>query len=174
VRGVADIDETVKTAVDHGGAVLPDLADDRVDAVLADPAGTACGIRRITEADSATALGVAGALWWGELITDDIERSAGFYRSVFGWSVSVPEGALNRRRFQIDGETVCLLLPRPPAMAKEVPVYWDLYFRIEDLDAAAVAAVEAGGQQLMPATPTEVGQIAVFLDPAGAVFTLCQ
>ena len=59
-----------------------------------------------------------GALIWGELITDDVEASAAFYRAVFGWQLSSPEGPLNRRVWLVGGQRIAGLLPRPEAMAR--------------------------------------------------------
>lgn len=57
-------------------------------------------------------------------------------------------------------------------MAKDIPPYWDVYFAVADAAAIAETAVNAGGTQLMPPTDIGAGHIAVFLDPAGAVFTV--
>jgi predicted enzyme related to lactoylglutathione lyase len=91
---------------------------------------------------------------------------------VFGWTVTGPEGPLGRREWQHGGRSVAGLLPRPPAMAKDIPPYWDVYFTVADAAASAQAAVTAGGTQLMAPTDIGTGRIAVFLDPAGSVFTI--
>jgi predicted enzyme related to lactoylglutathione lyase len=52
--------------------------------------------------------------------------------------------------------------------------YWDVYFAVDDIAAASQTAAGHGGTRLMPPTPIEIGTIAVFLDPAGAIFTLVQ
>jgi predicted enzyme related to lactoylglutathione lyase len=57
-------------------------------------------------------------------------------------------------------------------MAKDTPPYWDVYFTVADAAASADTAIAAGGMQLMPPTDIGVGHIAVFVDPAGAVFTV--
>lgn len=59
-------------------------------------------------------------------------------------------------------------------MPAETPAYWDVYFAVDDIEAAATASTEHGGTRLMPPMPIEIGTITVFLDPAGAVFTLVQ
>ncbi|MFD7472204.1 VOC family protein [Streptomyces sp. NPDC059837] len=115
-----------------------------------------------------------GTLAWGELITDDVDTSAAFYREAFGWGLTEPSGPLGRREWQTHGRSFSGLLPRPPAMPAETPAYWDVYFAVDDIEAAATGATEHGGTQLMLPTPIEIGTIAVFLDPAGAVFTLVQ
>jgi predicted enzyme related to lactoylglutathione lyase len=115
-----------------------------------------------------------GTLAWGELITDDVDTSAAFYRGAFGWGLTEPSGPLGRGEWQWHGRSFAGLLPRPSAMPAETPAYWDVYFAVDDIEAAATGATEHGGTQLMPPTPIEIGTIAVFLDPAGAIFTLVQ
>jgi predicted enzyme related to lactoylglutathione lyase len=108
------------------------------------------------------------------VIADDVAASAAFYQAVFGWTLTEPEGALQRREWQLAGRSISGLLPRPPAMPAEIAPYWDLYFAVQDATASATIATANGAMQLMPPTPIEMGTIAVFADPGGAVFTLLQ
>ena len=51
-----------------------------------------------------------------------------------------------------------------------IPPHWMPYIRVEDADATAAAAIEAGGQICKAAFDVpEVARIAVLQDPAGAV-----
>ncbi len=141
-------------------------------ALLADPAGTRFGIWEPGEHPGAGARQEPGTFSWGELITDDVEASAAFYGALFGWTVTPPEGPLGRREWQLHGQSVSGLLPRPPAMPAEIPPYWDVYFSVADAASAAASAADLGGTVLMPPTATGHGTIAVFTDPTGAVFTV--
>ena len=170
---VDDID-TALTAVSKADGAVLSPADDgwAATAVVSDPNGTRFALRApTTRHDERPA---HGTLAWGELITDDIDTSAAFYRGALGWGLTEPSGPLGRREWQTHGTSFSGLLPRPPAMPAETPAYWDVYFAVGDLEAAATAATENDGTQLMPPTPIGIGTIAVFLDPAGAVFTLVQ
>ena len=52
---------------------------------------------------------------------------------------------------------------------------WNTYFTVDDADAAAAAAADAGGKVLMePFDVMDAGRMAVLADPAGAVFMLWQ
>jgi uncharacterized protein len=172
---VADGDKTVEKVTASGGSVLEAAADFSVagrSAVLADPAGTRFALWQAGEHHGAGIVGEPGSFSWGELITDDVDTSEAFYGAVFGWTLTVPEGPLGRREWQLGGRSISGLLPRPPAMPAEIPPYWDVYFAVADTPAVVDAAARLGGTTLMPATAIEHGTIAVFADPTGAVFTV--
>ncbi|MFH0176667.1 VOC family protein [Streptomyces cacaoi] len=170
---VDDLDTALTAVSKAAGAVLPPANDGFAEtAVVTDPNGTRFALRALATRHRERA--AHGTLAWGELITDDVDASAAFYRRVFGWGLTEPSGPLGRREWQTRGRSFSGLLPRPPAMPAETPAYWDVYFAVDDIEAAATAATEHGGTQLMPPMPIEIGTITVFLDPAGAVFTLVQ
>ncbi|WP_194908796.1 VOC family protein [Catenulispora rubra] len=172
---VADAAETAEKVVAAGGRVL--LAPHRVGAagtaaLFADHSGTTFGVWQPDTHPGARIRGEHGTFHAGELITDDMQASASFYGQVFGWTLTQPHGPLGRRDWQLAGSTVCVALPRPPAMPAEIPPYWDVMFTVADAEQAAGTAVGLGATLLMPATATEHGTIAVLADPAGAVFTV--
>lgn len=170
---VDDLDTALTAVSKAGGAVPPPAAGGSAEAaVVNDPNGTRFALRSPTTRHSKRP--AHGTVAWGELITDDVDTSAAFYRGAFGWELTEPTGPLGRREWQTHGRSFSGLLPRPPAMPAETPAYWDVYFAVDDLEAAATTATERNGTQLMPPTPIEIGTITVFLDPAGAIFTLLQ
>jgi predicted enzyme related to lactoylglutathione lyase len=172
---VADTDKTAEEVVAAGGRVLTspyDLGTAGRAAVLADHSGTTFAVWQTGSHSGAGTVNEPGAFYRGELITDDVEASAAFYDSVFGWTLTDPEGPLGRRAWQVNGRTVAELLPRPPAMPAEIPPYWDIYFTVSDVKAAIDTVTALGGAVLMGATPLKHGTIAVFADPVGAVFTV--
>ena len=171
-----DVDDlgTALTAVSGAaGAVLTSAGGGWAETeVVSDPNGTRVALRAPAARHSKRP--AHGTLAWGELITDDVDTSAAFYREVFGWGLTEPRGPLGRREWQTHGRSFSGLLPRPQAMPAETSAYWDVYFAVDDIEAAETGVTEHGGTRLMPPTPIEIGTIAVFLDPAGAVFTLVQ
>ena len=171
---VDDIEQTLGRIIAQGGKpVRPPRAsaDGRRVATFTDPAGVVLGLFELGSARPSV-VGEPGALIWGELITDDVEASAAFYRAVFGWELSSPEGPLNRREWLVGGQRIAGLLPRPPAMPPEVPVYWDTWFGSADPDGAARLAPDLGGTLLMGPVDTEHGRLVVLTDPSGAVFSV--
>ncbi len=146
-------------------------ASGRQVAKFADPSGAVIGLFE-RGSSGAALVNEPGALIWGELITDDVQASAEFYRGAFGWDLSDPPGPLARREWLVDGRPIAGLLPRPAAMPVEMPVYWDTYFGTADPDAAIRLAPTLGGTVLMGPADVEIGRIGVFADPTGAAFSV--
>ena len=166
----AALDRVVATGGTRVEAPRDSAGGHRV-AKFADPSGAVIGLSE-RGSSGAALVNEPGALIWGELITDDVQASAEFYRGAFGWDLSEPSGPLNRREWLLDGRPIAGLLPRPAAMPAEVPVYWDTYFGAADPDAAIRLAATLGATVLMGPADVEVGRIAVFADPTGAVFSV--
>jgi predicted enzyme related to lactoylglutathione lyase len=175
---VDDVEQSIARAVGAGGSLLvaptADGDSHHWGAVLTDSAGVRFAIQEPTERPMSRSAGRPGTLAWAELIADDVAASAAFYQAVFGWTLSEPEGPLQRREWQLTRRSIAGLLPRPPAMPVEVAPYWDVYFAVQDAAASADIATTNGATQLMAPTAIEIGTIAVFADPAGALFTLVQ
>jgi len=174
---VADAEATVTTAIAAGGKVVQaptTLGNAGRFAVLADQSGAEFAIWQADGFKGASALNEPGALAWSELITDDVNASSSFYREVLGWTLAEPspEDPLQRREWQVGGRSIAGLLPRPPAMPKEIPPYWDVIFAVADPAATVEASVNLGATNLMPPTDIPHGRIAVFADPAGVVFSV--
>ena len=146
-------------------------ADGRRVATFTDSAGVVLGLFELGSARPPV-VGESAVPVWGELITDDVEASAAFYGAVFGWELGAPEEPLNRREWLVGGQPIAGLLPRPPAMPPEVPVYWDTWFGAGDADAVAGLARGLGGALLMGPVDIERGRLAVLTDPSGAVFSV--
>lgn len=171
---VEDAAKAAEKAVAAGGRVLQaphGLGAAGTAALLADHAGTTFGVWQPDAHPGAGIRGEHGTFHSGELITDDVQASASFYGRLFGWTLAETYGPLGRRHWQLDGDPVSMLLPRPPAMPAEIPPYWDVMFTVDDAAETAEAAIGLGAAVLMPTTAIEHGTIAVLADPAGAVFT---
>jgi predicted enzyme related to lactoylglutathione lyase len=169
-----DLEVALDRAVAAGGTQIEvprgSASGHRV-AKFADPSGAVIGLFA-RGSSGATLVNEPGALIWSELITDDVQASAEFYRRAFGWDLSEPAGPLNRREWLVDGRSVAGLLPRPAAMPAEMPVYWDTYFGTADPDAAVGLAVTLGATVLMGPADVEIGRIGVLADPTGAAFSV--
>jgi uncharacterized protein len=174
---VADVAAATRKVTEAGGSVLtPPNQVGSVGrmAVFADPAGAVLGAWQPVEGRGAVVVNEPGAYVWGELISDDADVSAAFYRSAFGWELAEPspDDASGRREWMQGGRTIGGLLPRPPTMPTEIPPYWDVYFAVEDPAATVAEATRLGGTVLLPPLDIAHGRIAVFADPAGAVFSV--
>ncbi len=112
---------------------------------------------------------------WVDLGTPDIEAAANFYSSLFGWSVEEGENAE-----QTGGYRQATLRDKPvagvmPLMQEGQPPAWTTYVSVADADATAAKVREAGGAVIgEPMDVMELGRVAIFADPTGAVFGIWQ
>lgn len=116
-----------------------------------------------------------GTPCWVDLGTPDIDAAAGFYAGLFGWQVPPAENIENTggyRRATKNGADVAGMMP---LMQEGQPPAWATYVGVEDADATAAAVKEAGGNVLAePMDVMDLGRMAIFADPTGAVFGIWQ
>jgi uncharacterized protein len=116
-----------------------------------------------------------GTPCWVDLGTPDIDAAAAFYVGLFGWSVEEGENAEQTggyRQAELRGQPVAGLMP---LMQEGQPSAWTTYVSVEDADATAAKVRDAGGQVFAePMDVLDLGRMAVFADPAGAVFGIWQ
>jgi predicted enzyme related to lactoylglutathione lyase len=162
---VADAEQAGKAILAAGGVELEA-------GVFTDNVGARLAVWQAAEQPSDESHDEPGTSTWREIITDDPDATIAFYRTVFGWVASAPEGSLHRRELSADGRPVAGLLPKAAHMPAEMRPYWDVYVRVTDTDAAAAKVPRLGGRIVLPPTDIEHGRLSVFLDPAGAIFSV--
>jgi predicted enzyme related to lactoylglutathione lyase len=117
----------------------------------------------------------AGTPSWVDLGTPDIDASVKFYAGLFGWDVPESENAEQTggyRRATKNGADVAGMMP---LMQEGQPPAWSTYVSVDDADATAAVVKEAGGSVIAePMDVMDLGRMAVFADPTGAVFGIWQ
>lgn len=112
---------------------------------------------------------------WVELSSPDTDASAAFYRELIGWEATDPgpvEETGGYRMFQHDGKNVAGLMGH---MQEGQPTAWSTYISVTDADEAAAKVKAAGGSVLVePMDVMDIGRMAYFSDPTGAVFAVWQ
>jgi uncharacterized protein len=105
----------------------------------------------------------------------DIEKAADFYGDLFGWDVPEPENAEQTGGYRVAllrGKSVAGMMP---LMQEGQPPAWTTYVSVENADATAAKVGEAGGAVLAePMDVMDLGRMAVFTDPTGAVIGVWQ
>jgi hypothetical protein len=112
---------------------------------------------------------------WVDLAAKDIDASASFYEGLLGWrAVEMPNSAEmgGYRRATYEGDDVAGLMPQ---MQPGQPQMWNTYISVEDAEATAAKVSELGGAVLAPPMDVmDLGKMAVFTDPTGAVLGVWQ
>lgn len=112
---------------------------------------------------------------WVDLSTADIEASAAFYGDLLGWAVPERENSAEMggyRRAESGGADVAGVMP---LMEEGQPPSWNTYIAVEDADATAAEVTDNGGSVIAPPMDVmDLGRMAVFADPTGAVFGIWQ
>ena len=116
-----------------------------------------------------------GVPCWVDLGSPDLDASVEFYSALFGWQVPESENVEQTggyRRATKNGADVAGMMP---LMQEGQPPAWSSYVSVADADATAAAVKEAGGSVLAePMDVMELGRMAIFADPAGAIFGIWQ
>jgi predicted enzyme related to lactoylglutathione lyase len=112
---------------------------------------------------------------WVELSSPDADASAKFYGDLMGWKATDPgpaEETGGYRMFQQDGQNVGGLMAH---MQEGQPTAWATYVSVADADETADKVKAAGGSVMVePMDVMDIGRMAFFADPTGAVFGVWQ
>lgn len=116
-----------------------------------------------------------GTPCWVDYASPDLDASIEFYGALFGWDVPETETAEQTggyRQAMKDGRPVGGMMPH---MQEGQPTVWSTYVSVADASATAEAVRAAGGSVISePMEVLDLGTMAVFSDPAGAVFGIWQ
>ena len=115
---------------------------------------------------------------WIEIRTNDIEKTADFYESLFGWRITAKEtaGGSDVWLFDTGGEPRMENLRRGGIWLRPEgePLGTVVYIRVEDIEATLEKATELGGSIISPRTPLGTSYMAFFSDPSGNMIGLYQ
>ncbi len=119
---------------------------------------------------------IPGVPCWIDTTQPDPAAAAEFYGDLFGWELEDVMPADSPVKYYIgrrDGGDVAAVSSRPEG-APEGAV-WNTYVWVDDADATSAKVREAGGTVVSePFDVFDSGRMAVFADPAGAVFAVWQ
>jgi uncharacterized protein len=170
---VEDADASAARAAELGATSLAepfDVFDAGRMAVFADPQGAALSVWQAKDNIGAGLVNVPGALTWNDLMSPDVAASSDFYRALFGWEITEIDGS-DGQYWSItnNGRLNGGIMPAPEGGRPA----WNLYFAVEDADAAVARAGELGGSSIMGPMDVPNGtRFAVLSDPSGAVFSV--
>ena len=116
-----------------------------------------------------------GVPTWIDVASPDVDASAAFYGGLFGWE-HAPAGPAAETggygEFKLRGKLVAGVMP---LQDDNQPPVWTTYIAVDDADATAAQATEAGGQIAMDVIDVmDAGRMAYLVDPTGAVIGIWQ
>jgi predicted enzyme related to lactoylglutathione lyase len=110
---------------------------------------------------------------WNELFSSDPARSIDFFKRNFGWDQEgeMDMGSMGKYQFlQHDGVGIGAVMKTPPNVPRSI---WNHYIGVTDIDRAAKAVNDGGGQILQGPMEIPGGEYSLnALDPYGATFGL--
>jgi predicted enzyme related to lactoylglutathione lyase len=116
-----------------------------------------------------------GTPCWVDLGSPDLDASVGFYGAVLGWDVPESENPEQTGGYRIAQQRGKAAAGMMRLMQEGQPTAWTSYVSVGDADATAEAVRDAGGNVMAePMDVMELGRMAIFADPTGAVFGVWQ
>ena len=110
---------------------------------------------------------------WNELSSSDQDGAIRFYTSQFGWTQEggMPMGEMGEYKFiNHDGVMIGAIMRKPPQMPVTA---WTYYIGVDDIDRAARAVTDGGGQIVHGPMEIPGGEYSLNgMDPQGAAFGL--
>ncbi|WP_369241742.1 VOC family protein [Streptomyces sp. R21] len=171
-----DVAATAAKIRDNGGQVLmePMKVGDFGSMLLAlDPGGVAFGVWQAGVHEGFEAQGVPGAYSWAEIYTREPEKADAFFPAVFGYSAKqMEDDAIDYRMYNLGEDTVLGRMKLTGDFPPEVPPYVNVYFAVEDCDAAVAKATDRGAVVRFGPMDSPFGRFAALSDPQGAAFSV--
>ncbi|MEW1812480.1 VOC family protein [Pseudarthrobacter phenanthrenivorans] len=176
---VENIHQTADAVAAAGGQVfMPpmEVPDQGHMAMFGDAGGAAIGAWQFGGHTGFQIKGEHGTPYWHELHTRDYDASVAFYRDVFGWDTSIMSDTEEFRYTTLGngGNARAGIMDASLYLPAEAPATWQVYFAVEDTDAAVESAASLGAHTIHPAEDTPFGRMATLADPTGAVFKVAQ
>jgi hypothetical protein len=116
-----------------------------------------------------------GTFCWIDLGTPDQDAAGEFYGALFGWEQQEDENAEQTGGYRVATLGDQAIGGVMKLMEEGQPPSWSAYVRVEDVDATAAKAREAGGSVMFePMDVLDYGRMAFIADPTGAALGLWQ
>ncbi|MEV3989853.1 VOC family protein [Streptomyces sp. NPDC049837] len=172
-----DAAATARKIGDNGGEILmgPMQVGDFGSMVLArDPGGVVFGVWQSGTHQGFQSMGEPGAYCWAEVFTREPGKSDAFFPAVFPYGAKQMEAPedMDFRVFHVGDDPVLGRMKMGSEFPPEVPPYINVYFGVDDCDAAVAKATERGGAVVWGPMDTPYGRFASLRDPQGATFSV--
>ncbi|MGV9933758.1 VOC family protein [Streptomyces olivaceoviridis] len=170
-----DAAATAEKIRENGGEVLMEpmqVGEFGTMCLAREPSGAVFGVWQAGTHEGFEATATPGAYCWAEVFTREPEQADAFLAAVFPYRMKeIDDDAVDFRMF--DGEdTVLGRMRMTDDFPPEVPSYINVYFTVDDCDAAVDRAVKLGGILRFGPMSSPFGRFAALSDPQGANFSV--
>ncbi|MBJ7907414.1 VOC family protein [Streptomyces sp. DSM 110735] len=171
-----DAAATAEKIRENGGEVLmpPMRVGDFGTMVLArEPSGAVFGVWQGGTHEGFETVATPGAYCWSEVFTRDPDKSDAFFSAVFPYRAKdMEDDAVDFRVFDLGADPVLGRMRMTEDFPPEVPSYINVYFTVDDCDAAVARATDLGAVLRFGPMTSPFGRFAALTDPQGANFSV--
>ncbi|HET9382119.1 MAG TPA: VOC family protein [Streptomyces sp.] len=171
-----DAAATAARVREAGGEVLmePMEVEDYGTMCLArDPSGVVFGLWQAGRHEGFDVTGEPGTYCWAEVFTREPGKSDPFWATLFSYRAKqMKHEDVDFRTFDLGETTVLGRMRMGEEFPPQVGPYINVYFTVEDCDAAVARATELGGVLRFGPMTTPFGRFAALSDPQGASFSV--
>ncbi|MFF8908392.1 VOC family protein [Streptomyces olivaceoviridis] len=171
-----DAAATAERIRENGGEVLMEpmqVGEFGTMCLAREPSGAVFGVWQAGTHEGFEATATPGAYCWAEVFTREPEQADAFLAAVFPYRMKeIEDDAVDFRMFDVGEDTVLGRMRMTDDFPPEVPSYINVYFTVDDCDAAVDRAVTLGGVLRFGPMSSPFGRFAALSDPQGANFSV--
>ncbi|MEU7137110.1 VOC family protein [Streptomyces sp. NPDC046261] len=172
-----DVTATAGRIRENGGALLmePMRIGDLGSMLLArDPGGVTFGVWQAGRHEGFDKTGEPGSYCWAEVFTREPQMADAFFPAVFPYTTKrMEDDQIDFKLFDLGEDTVMGRMAMKDAdFPPQIPPYINIYFGVDDCDAAVRRATERGGTLRFGPMDSPFGRFAALTDQQQAAFTV--
>lgn len=172
----ADASATAARIRDAGGQVdmgPMQVGDFGTMLIARDPSGVSFGVWQAGTHEGFEKRGEPGAFAWAEVFTREPEKSDAFFPALFSYRVQrMEDDNIDFKIFKLGDDAALGRMKMGDEFPPEVPPYINVYFAVDDCDAAVAKATQRGGKLHFGPMDMPFGRFAALADQQGAAFSV--
>lgn len=142
-------------------------------ATVQDPAGVVFGVWQPASHKGFEKVNEPGAYCWAEVNTRDAAKTDAFFTAVFPYEAKkIADEHVDFHVWQLGGQPYLGRMKMTDEFPPHVPSYVNVYFVVEDCDAAVETVQRLGGKLHFGPMDSPFGRFASVADPQGAAFSV--
>ncbi|MYW64387.1 VOC family protein [Streptomyces sp. SID8379] len=171
-----DVTASAAKARSAGGTLMTEpmqVGDFGTMVTVQDPAGVMFSLWQPASHEGFEKVNEPGAFCWAEVNTRDAAKTDAFFTSVFPYEVkTIPDENMDFDVWQLDGAPSLGRMQMTDDFPAHVPSYVNVYFVVEDCDAAVATVQRLGGKVYFGPMDSPFGRCASIADPQGCAFSI--